>query len=95
MRILDIPDDIRFEVGQRFAEKDHETAFEILAELDKPRIMRCALHSSSGDIEDLWEALAVVRKDYRDLIFWTEYDKSGKRIWDFNRPFPEARIGGS
>jgi hypothetical protein len=27
------------------------------------------------------------KEDYRDVISWAEYDKSGERIADYNKPF--------
>ena len=87
-----IPEDIRAEVLRRFPVVDHKIALEILAVFDGSRLMRCAVHFSDGDLEKLGHALDIAREDYRDLIFWTEYDKSEKQIWDFNKPFLEAKI---
>jgi hypothetical protein len=87
-----IPEDIQSEVLKRFAPIDHRMAFEILVEIGEIRLMRCAIHSSNGDLEKLLRALETARKDFRDLIFSAEYDKSEMRIWDFNMPFPQARL---
>ena len=38
------------------------------------RLMRCILHSASGDEELLKQSIALCRIDYRDLIFGAEYE---------------------
>ena len=54
---------------------------------ERARVMRCVLHLAQGDEGRLLEYLQVAVIDYRDVIYWAEYDRDDRQIADFNRPF--------
>jgi hypothetical protein len=56
------------------------------------RVVRCILELAAGDIGRLRHFVEQAVKDYRDVIYWAEYD-SRRRIHDFNRPFGDSAIG--
>ena len=54
-----------------------------------PRIARSALFLARGDIERLAHFVGRASQDYRDVIYWAEYDEHDSRVRDFNNPFPQ------
>lgn len=56
-----------------------------VVELD--RIFRSLLFLSNGNYEDLNKFLKTAEIDYRDILYWAEYDKNDNRIRDFSKPF--------
>lgn len=51
------------------------------------RVQRCIVHLAQGDSKRLAHFIAVATGDYRDVIYWAEYDTVDQRIHDFNQPF--------
>ena len=51
------------------------------------RTCRCVIVLSGNSLEKLQEIANEAKQDFRDVIFWAEYDKSGERIADYNMPF--------
>jgi hypothetical protein len=60
------------------------------AQLDD-RIVRCVLELAHGDIDLLRHCVEQAVKDYRDVIYWAEYD-SERRIHDFSRAFGKSAL---
>lgn len=50
------------------------------------RIVRCCLALSEGDVDQLRHNITQALADYRDVIYWAEYD-SESRTHDYNNPF--------
>lgn len=48
--------------------------------------MRCVIVLAGGDIEKLRHYVEQALMDYRDVIYWAEYDAE-RRIADHNEPF--------
>ena len=55
------------------------------------RVVRCILVLSRGDLGRLQHNVHQALLDYRDVIYWAEYDAT-RRTFDFNRPFEEAAL---
>ena len=55
------------------------------------RVVRCILVLSRGDLGRLQHNVQQALTDYRDVIYWAEYDAT-RRTFDFNRPFEEAAL---
>jgi hypothetical protein len=74
----------------------HEPAATVLALLEeykgaaKLRVTRCILHLAKGGTDQLLQLIGSANTDYRDVIYWAEYDRSDQRIHDFNLPFAVA-----
>jgi hypothetical protein len=51
------------------------------------RIVRCCLALSGGDLHRLRHNIVQALNDYRDVIYWAEYDANDGRIHDYNNPF--------
>ncbi|MGY5853955.1 MAG: hypothetical protein RTU92_10345 [Candidatus Thorarchaeota archaeon] len=51
------------------------------------RIIRCILKLAEGDEEKLERYIKTALSDWRDVIYWAEYDREDKRIFDGNKRF--------
>lgn len=51
------------------------------------RVLRCVIHLGNGNIDDLQKQINKALIDYRDVIYWAEYDKEDKKIYNFSEPF--------
>ncbi len=87
-------------VAKITADFPHESAATILDLLDeykgveKVRVVRCILHLANGGIDQLLELIGTANTDYRDVIYWAEYDLDDQRIHDFGQPFAIATETG-
>lgn len=55
---------------------------------ERLRVIRCVIHLADGNTVKLLDYMGSARTDYRDVIYWAEYDGSDRKIRDFNQPFP-------
>jgi hypothetical protein len=53
---------------------------------ERDRVVRCVLVLAAGDIAKLRHYVGQAVMDYRDVIYWAEYDATS-RIADYNHPF--------
>jgi hypothetical protein len=51
------------------------------------RILRCVIVLAGGDIALMNHFADCARHDWRDVIYWAEYDQHDRQIRDFNEPF--------
>ncbi len=87
---MPLPIDILQRVASEYNDDDLETVLGLLEEYSGPeaeRVMRCVLHLSAGALDRLRENMAKTEQDYRDIIYFAEYDRDDKRVNDFTRPF--------
>jgi hypothetical protein len=54
---------------------------------DRARILRCVLFLARGDLPRLQHNANAARSDWRDVIWWAEYERDDRRVRDFNQPF--------
>jgi hypothetical protein len=87
--------DIEARIVADFQEADREEGRAILRLLEDelggivpPRILRCVLFLSAGDMARLVDFADRALNDWRDVIYWAEYDERDHRLRDFNQPFP-------
>ena len=90
---MSVAEDVISRVKSDFAA---EVADEVLTTIqdatDSPRLQRCIVVGANKDPELIKYNCVLVGQDYRDLIFFVEYDKNEKRIFDFNHPIPKAGL---
>ncbi len=55
-------------------------------EYEKERVHLAILKLSGGDTNKLLQYIQSAKGDYRDVLFWAEYDKDGKEI---SNPYEE------
>ena len=57
---------------------------------NESRMLRCIIHLAEGKRDLISHYINAALVDPRDIIFWAEYDKNGRRVHDFNLPFSES-----
>ena len=85
-----LPEDIARRVNSEFAQPDRAPVVLALEAYDGPepdRVRRCILHLASGALEKVSHFVEAASADYRDVIYWAEYDKDDRRVRDFSRAF--------
>jgi hypothetical protein len=90
-----LPEDIPAKVRQDFASGEVLPVIELLTELRKEnaqlftdRILRCIVFVADGSFEQLADAVALARLDWRDVIVAGEYDGCfGAQQRDLSLPF--------
>lgn len=85
-----LPEDINHKIISDFGKKQYQLVANMLLPLNdydrNHRIIRCVLFLAQGNRKKLEHFIEQARLDFRDVIYWAEYDASG-RINDFNLPF--------
>ena len=92
--MLDLPDDVRDRIALDFPE-DIKLVTSMLTDLESVRLARCALYLAKQDLNRLGSSADVAKADYRDLIWYAEYDHPDNRdvqLHDFNQPFGKSAI---
>jgi hypothetical protein len=82
--------DIAQRVRSDFAESDRPSvvdALEMYKGAEPDRVRRCILHLASGTLEKVGHFVEAANADYRDVIYWAEYDGNDRRVCDFSRAF--------
>jgi len=54
---------------------------------ERTRVTRCIIHLSAGDATKVSHFVSAAVIDYRDIIYWVEYDPEDRKLRDFNVPF--------
>lgn len=93
---MKLPPDIERYVERCFAAVDRPRALRLIGEAvvhdgkpAGPRLVRCALLKSAGDLGELRRSLEHLRIDYRDVILAAEYERRGGewvQVRDLNGP---------
>jgi hypothetical protein len=52
---------------------------------ERDRVVRCILHLSAGDAARVTHFVGAAAKDYRDVIYWAEYDQGDRHVRDFRK----------
>jgi hypothetical protein len=86
-----LTEDINKKIISDFEEKNFDIVSKLLLSLNEQgnsdRIVRCVLYLAKGKLHDLEYYKEQALMDWRDVIYWAEYDSSGLRVRDFNLPF--------
>ena len=85
-----LPSDILQRIRTDFDERDAAAvvrSLEAYAGRESDRVRRCVLHLSAGAIDKVAHFVEAANTDYRDVIFWAEYDRQDRRVRDFSRAF--------
>jgi hypothetical protein len=87
---MDLEPDITQRIEKEFSELSSsvENVLNKLATVPEfQRVARCVLFLANGDEKKLAHFVTVALTDYRDVIWWAEYDGKEERLRDFSRPF--------
>jgi hypothetical protein len=79
--------DVDFVAGERMKAKEILQSICSELEIESERILRCIVFLAQGDIKLLGHNAEQAKQDYRDVIYWAEYDREDRRVRDFNQPF--------
>jgi len=88
-----VPEDIEKRLRSDFgsdleiASQELERLHGIATDDALPRIARCVVHLADGDIEKLIHFVESARQDWRDVIWWAEYDGGERQVRDFHDKF--------
>ncbi len=56
---------------------------------ERDRVIRCILILSDGDYDSVKEKIKTANSDYRNIIWYAEYDNRNVRKFNFNYPIDE------
>ncbi len=73
-------------------EKVGEVLEHLAAAANSERIQRCIVFAARGHSWRFEFLCKLAKEDFRDVIMNAEYDRHDNRLYDFNKPIPEARI---
>lgn len=86
--------DITARIKRDFASEEAAPVVELLGELNAnaqlqfgDRVIRCIVYLSKGSVDEISRYIQVAHGDFRDVIFFAEYDANNKRLRDFEQPF--------
>jgi hypothetical protein len=88
-----IPEDIDkrlrsdFGVDAELAREELDGLLGIASDAALTRIARCVVHLANRELDKLSHFVESARQDWRDVIWWAEYDGKEERLRDFNRRF--------
>ena len=85
-----LPEDIIRKSASLFQPELFDTVISLLKTYrgnEPHRVLRCILHRSDGDLDFLQANLEIAQQDYRDIIWYAEYDADDVRVNDFNKAF--------
>jgi hypothetical protein len=75
----------------RSVEEFEEKFTGVYKEKPSPRIIRCILQLAEADTDKLSYYLKQALSDWRDVIYWAEYDSEDNRIFSGSRKFKSER----
>ncbi len=88
---MDLEPDITRRIDEEFSGSVRSPVREKLATLETvpefQRVARCVLFLANGAEDKIAYFVTAALTDYRDVIWWAEYDGTEKRLRDFARPF--------
>jgi hypothetical protein len=85
---MKLPKDIESLIDERF--KDRARVLRLLGNLENQkeehRVIRCILELSDSDYDSIDAWVKKANEDYRNVIWYAEYDHRNARKFDFNNP---------
>jgi hypothetical protein len=82
---MPLPQSIVEKVRKDFPPKDQDEVLEILSfygtetyEREQERVLLAVLNLSNGSKEEVWEYVDRAKRDYRDVLFWSEYPEESR-----------------
>jgi|CXWL01.1.fsa_nt_gi hypothetical protein len=90
---ISLPADVVSKIASDFPNEPLATIFALLDDyrgVERLRVIRCVIHLAEGNTDKLLEFIGSARTDYRDVIYWAEYDDRDQKVRDFSQPFSVA-----
>lgn len=85
-----LPADVAAKLEADFPNEDLVTIQGLLDDYtgkERLRVIRCVVQLAEGNPDRLLHFIRAAKTDYRDVIYWAEYNRNDQRIHDFNQPF--------
>lgn len=90
---MDIPEDISAAVREDFGPSRADEVLALVASAtESTRVRRCIVFAARGRRDYLESLCRLAQVDFRDVVMAAEYSRLGQRLYDFNRPIPEAAL---
>ncbi|MEZ6038532.1 MAG: hypothetical protein R3F29_13710 [Planctomycetota bacterium] len=90
---MNLPQDILDAVRHDFGPGDADAVLSLVAgATESTRVQRCIVFAARGHRDHLENLCRLAQIDYRDVIMAAEYSRLDQRLYDFNRPIPEAAL---
>jgi hypothetical protein len=82
---MSLPQTIIDRVKRDFPQDEHQEVLEVLSfygtedyEREQERVLLAVLNLSKGCKEAIWDYLDRAKRDYRDVLFWSEYPEESR-----------------
>jgi hypothetical protein len=91
--VAEIPDDVSTRLRRDYPGETHFEAIRLIETLScSARVLRSIVHLAAGDFEELERFARASEIDWRDVVFWAEYDDHGaehpRRVRSMDDPLP-------
>ncbi|MEM7409771.1 MAG: hypothetical protein AAF430_06030 [Myxococcota bacterium] len=89
-----LPADVRARLGREFAGESFFEALRLLETLGQPgRVTRAVVFLAAGNFDDLRLYARQAERDWRDVVFWAEYQDhesdAPRHVRSMEDPFPD------
>ena len=90
-----LPADIRDRLADEYPGETYYEAARLVESLGlAPRVLRSIVHLAGGRFADLERFARRAEQDWREVVFWAEYDdpdaEEPKRVRSMEEPFPRG-----
>ena len=87
-----IPPDVRERLGSQYAGETYFEALRLVESLGlEPHVLRSIVYLAAGDFDALLRFARVAERDWRDVVFWAEYEEHDsdhpRRARSMSEPF--------
>jgi hypothetical protein len=91
--VAEIPDDVRARLLRDYPGETHFEAVRLVEALHcNARVLRSIVHLAAGDFEQLERFARASEIDWRDVVFWAEYEnytaEHPRRVRSMEEPLP-------
>ena len=91
--VAEIPDDVRARLAREYPGETHFEAIRLVESLQcSARVLRSIVHLAAGDFEQLERFARASEIDWRDVVFWAEYEdhqaERPRRVRSMEEPLP-------
>jgi hypothetical protein len=91
--VAEIPDDVSARLRRDYPGETHFEAIRLIEALTcNARVLRAIVHLAAGDFEELERFARASEIDWRDVVFWAEYEdytaEHPRRVRSMEDPLP-------
>ena len=91
--MAEIPADVRARLLREYPGETHFEAIRLVESLEcSPRVLRSIVYLAAGDFDQLARFARASEIDWRDVVFWAEYEdhlaEEPRRVRSMEEPLP-------